>query len=273
MPESADGRRAVDPEQSSRAKPRYSVERQQEISRILRREGSIDATAVARELDVTTETIRKDLIRMERAGQLARVHGGAVPVGSHSLEPDVTSRTEHAAEKRRIAAAALHHLPEAGSVLIDAGSTTAELVDLFPDDRELTVFTHVVPFALALLARPQLAVYTIGGRVRRQTLAAVGAWTSRVLDELNVDVAFLGTNGFTIERGLTTPEPAEAEIKRRMVGCAQRRILLADHSKFGQLSLVQHAELPDIHLLITDSGMSDADADRLKSAGLPVERA
>lgn len=255
-----------------RARAPYSVQRQQVILRTLRRDGRVDATDVADELAVTTETIRKDLIRMEKRGLLSRVHGGAVSIGDLVYESDVTTRTAFADEKRRIATAALVHLPAAGSVLIDAGSTTAQLAELFPDDRELTVFTNALPIAMALIARPHLTVYPIGGRLRRQTVATVGSWTSRLLEEINVDVAFLGTNSISIDRGLTTPDPAEAQIKTLMVKAAQRRILLADHSKYGRLSLVKYAELSDIDLFITDTGLPAAEVAKLKRAGLIVEQ-
>ena len=250
----------------------YSVQRQQTILRVLHRDGRVDGTDVADELAVTTETIRKDLIRMEKVGLLSRVHGGAVPIGDLSYEPDVTTRTEFADEKRRIAMAALAHLPAAGSVLIDAGSTTVQLAELFPDDRKLTVFTNALPIAMALMARPHLTVYPIGGRLRRQTVATVGSWTSRLLEEINVDVVFLGTNAISIDRGLTTPDPAEAQIKTLMVKAARRRILLADHSKYGRLSLVKYAELSDIDLFITDTGLPAAEVAKLMRAGLIVEQ-
>lgn len=250
----------------------YSAQRQQAIMRRLRSEGQVDSAEVARSLEVTNETVRKDLIQLEKRGLLRRVHGGAVPIGDHSYEPDVATRTQFSEEKRRIATAALAHLPTSGSVLVDAGSTMAQFAELFPDDRELTVFTNALPIALSLLARPHLTVFTLGGRLRSTTVATVGSWTARMLEEINVDVAFLGTNGISLERGLTTPDPAEARIKNLMAQSAQRRILLADHSKYGMVSLVKHADLADIELLITDTGLPAADVARLTRAGLTVEQ-
>jgi DeoR family fructose operon transcriptional repressor len=241
--------------------------------RALRSDGRIESARIARELQVTNETIRKDLIQLERQGRLRRVHGGAVPIGDLTFEPDVTTRTEFADEKARIAKVALSQLADAGSVLIDAGSTTSRMAEIFPDDRELTVFTNALPIALTLLSRPHISVFPIGGRLRSQTVATVGAWTSRMLDEINVDVAFLGTNGISFDRGLTTPDSAEAEIKRQMLRCARRRVLLADHSKIGRVSLCKHAELADIDLLITDTGISPAQVAAFESAGVNVEQA
>ncbi|WP_422743509.1 DeoR/GlpR family DNA-binding transcription regulator [Mycobacterium sp. WMMD1722] len=235
---------------------RYAEQRRLHVMETLRRTGRVDALGIARELDVTRETIRKDLIVLERRGLLRRVHGGAMPVTSLSYEPAVDTRTENTAEKTRIALAALAHVPRRGSVLLDAGSTTRQLVDRFPGDRELTVYTNTLPFAIELVQRPLLTVFTLGGRVRRPTSAEVDDWACRALAEINVDVAFLGANGISPDRGLTTPDPAEAAVKRRMLACARRRILLADHSKVGQVRGVQYADLTDVDLLITDTGLS-----------------
>jgi DeoR family fructose operon transcriptional repressor len=251
----------------------YADQRKQYLIETLRRTGRLDANDIAGELGVTRETIRKDLIVLERQGLLRRVHGGAVPVAYLSYEPAVETRTEYTTEKTRIAKAALAHVPKRGSVLIDAGSTTGQLVEMFPGDRELTVYTNALPLALSLVTRPLLTVFTLGGRLRRTTMAEVDDWACRALAEVNVDVAFVGANGVSIDRGLTTPDPAEAAVKRRMLACAQRRILLADHSKIGVVAGVQYAAVADIDLLITDTGLPAARRRELRDTPLTVEQA
>jgi DeoR family transcriptional regulator, fructose operon transcriptional repressor len=254
------------------ARTPYADQRKNHILDRLLSNGRVDATEVAESLGVTGETIRKDLIALERQGILRRVHGGAVPVRSLAFEPGVETRTEFSTEKTRIAQAALAHLPNEGSVLIDAGSTTAKLVEMFPGDRELTVYTNTIPLAISLLTRPRLTVFTLGGRLRNKTFAEVGDWTVRALAEINVDVAFLGTNGISMARGLTTPDPAEAAVKRLMLGCAAKRVLLADHSKFGVVKGTKHGDLDDIDVLISDAGLTDDQYTQLRTAGIDVER-
>jgi DeoR family transcriptional regulator, fructose operon transcriptional repressor len=254
-----------------RRRPLYSAQRRQAILQALTGAGRVDAGELAVRLAVTGETVRKDLIALEGQGLLRRVHGGAIPVDEPSFEPEVGDRREFAAEKRRIAEVALTQLPRRGAVLIDAGSTTAMLAELMPTDRELTVYTNTLPIALTLARRSNLTVYTLGGRLRRQTLAEVDGWASRALSEINVDVAFLGANGVSISRGLTTPDPAEAHVKRLMLGTARRRVLLADHSKLGQVHTCRYGELSDVEALVTDSGMDDEQAAALRSAGVQVQ--
>ena len=257
------------PEQDKRL---YSAQRQQAILRTLATAGRVDVAAMAYELSVTGETVRKDLTVLERQGRLRRVHGGAIPVHALSFEPDVSARIEYADEKQRIAKAALAHLPQTGTVLIDAGSTTGRLADLIPADRQLTVFTNTLPIALALASKANVTVYTLGGRVRSATLAEVDSWAIRTLTEINVDVAFLGANGISLDRGLTTPDPAEAAIKRLMLGRARERILLADHSKIGQVATHKYGDLGDIDVLITDTGVDSTDEKAFRTAGVTMEK-
>ena len=239
----------------------------------LRDEGRIEATEMAADLGVTGETIRKDLTHLERRGLLRRVHAGAVLASYLSVEPAVDTRTEFAEEKARIAEAALAHIPDRGTVLIDAGSTTTALVDVFPGERELTVYTNTLTMALSLLAWPALTVFSLGGRVRSVTFAEVDDWAARALAEISVDVAFLGTNGISVARGLTTPDPSEAAVKRRMLRCARKRVVLADHSKIGVVRGIQFGDIRDVDLLITDTDLDAAQLDDLRNAGMTVEQA
>jgi DeoR family fructose operon transcriptional repressor len=252
----------------------YAEERQQEILRAARDAGRVDVVTLAERFGVTTETIRRDLTTLERAGVLRRVHGGAIPVERLGFEPALAARDEvMTAEKERIAKAALAELPEDGSVVIDAGSTTSRLVQALPPDRELTVVVNSPPLATVLAARPNLTVLMLGGRVRGRTLATVEDWAIQQLSQLNVDVAFMATNGCSVAKGLTTPDPAEAAIKRAMIACADRAVLLADHTKFSGTYLARFATVGEIDVVITDTGLDPDQAAALAAAGPEVVRA
>lgn len=252
----------------------YSPERQQEMVRLARARGRVEVAVLAEQFGVTTETIRRDLTSLERQGLLRRVHGGALPVDRLGFEPGVAERAETmAAEKERIAKRALRELPEEGSVLLDAGTTTARLAEAIGDDRDLTVVTNALPIALVLSTRHRVTVHTVGGRVRGRTLAQVDRWALRSLAEIHVDVAFLATNGVSVERGLTTPDLAEAAVKEAMVASARRVVLLADHTKVGNDQFARFADLGAIDLLITDTGLDGRSASELEAAGPTVVRA
>ena len=155
----------------------YAEERQRHIAVAARAAGRVDVAELSVELEVTTETIRRDLSVLERHGILRRVHGGAIPVERLGFEPALPTRnTAMTTEKDRIAKAALAELPDEGAILLDAGTTTARLAELLPPDRPLTVLTNSLPIALALVARPYLTVMLVGGRVRGRSSRAAAAW-------------------------------------------------------------------------------------------------
>jgi DeoR family fructose operon transcriptional repressor len=251
----------------------YPEERQHAIAVLVTERGRVSVAAVADEFGVTTETVRRDLAVLERAGRLRRVHGGAVPAGVLALaEPGLGERASLRGEqKRKIAAAALELLPgQDGSILLDGGTTTAALAELLPPDRRLLAATHAVPLAARLSAAPGITLHLLGGRVRGLTQCAVGETTVRSLAELRVDVAFLGANGITAAHGFTTPDEAEASVKRAMVRAGQRVVVLADSSKLGREHLVRFAAPDEVDVLVTDSGADPAAVADLEAAGMEV---
>lgn len=246
----------------------YAEERQQLIAAQARAAGRVDVAELALQLDVTTETVRRDLTALERHGVLRRVHGGAIPVERLGFEPGLPARDAVlTAEKDRIAKAALGEVPQEGSVLLDAGSTTARLAEALPTDRELTVVTNALPIAMSLSARSNVTVLLLGGRVRGRTLATVDGWAQRALRDVFVDVAFLGTNGLSVERGLTTPDTTEAAVKQAMIASARRTVVLADHTKVGNDHFARFGGVSDVDVLVTDTGTDETLVEQLRAAG------
>lgn len=251
----------------------YAEERQQAMARLVGERGRMSVAAIAERFGVTTETVRRDLSALERMGLLRRVHGGAVPASSLSvIESGLVERDQaNTAEKELIAKAALDELPPAGStVLLDAGSTTIRFASLLPRDHRLTVLTHAVPVAARLAGLPHIDLHLLPGRVRPTTQAAVGAETVSALHDLRVDVSFVGTNGISLDHGLSTPDHDEAAAKRAMVRAARRTVCLADSSKVGTESAVRFASLDEIDVLVTDAGISAGDRSSFERAGVEV---
>ncbi|MFD7033720.1 DeoR/GlpR family DNA-binding transcription regulator [Streptomyces sp. NPDC059917] len=249
----------------------YAPERQQEILRLAREAGRVDVLSLAEQFQVTAETVRRDLTALDRAGLVRRVHGGAIPAGRLDFEPDLTERESTAAdEKDRIAAAALAELPDGGSVILDAGSTVARLAAAIPVDTALTVVTHALPVAARLADHTGIDLHLVGGRVRHRTRAAVDAWALRAYAEVRADVLFLATNGFTAHGGLTTPDLAEAAVKRAAVAAARRVVVLADSSKSGQEQFARFGTFAEVDLLITDRGLALEDKAAIEAAGTEV---
>lgn len=251
----------------------YAEERQQAMARLVGEHGRLSVAAIAEQFGVTTETVRRDLSTLERIGLVRRVHGGAVPASSLAvIESGLGERDQaNTEEKELIAKAALDELPPAGgTVLIDAGSTTVRFASLLPRDHRLVVVTHAVPIAARLAGLPHIDLHLLPGRVRTTTQAAVGSETVRALEQLRVDVAFLGTNGITVEHGLSTPDHDEAAAKRAMVRAARRTVCLADSSKIGTETTICFADLTEIDVIVTDSGTPAAERAKLEETGVEV---
>ena len=250
----------------------YAEERQREILERARAGGRVDVAALAEELGVTTETVRRDLTALERHALLRRVHGGAIPVERLGFEPALAARDSVlTAEKERIARLALAELPDEGSILLDAGTTTARLAEALPADRELVVVTNALPIAMSLSVRPEHHrpdARRPGPRPDPGGGRRLGpAGPRRHATSTSRSSA---TNGISPERGLTTPDPTEAAVKRAMIRAARRSVVLADHTKVGQDHLSRFAALDDIDTLITDTGLDAQVADELRARGLKV---
>lgn len=251
----------------------YAEERQQAMAALVMQRGRASVAELAETYDVTTETVRRDLAILDRAGLLRRVHGGAVPARAlHLVESNVGERdVTRADDKDRIAAAAVDYFPSSGgSVLLDAGTTTARIAAQLPTDRDLTVVTNSVPIAARLAGLPSVSLHLLGGRVRGLTQAAVGEPVLRVLDTLRVDVAFIGTNGISPAHGLSTPDSEEAAVKRAMVRAANYVVVAADSSKAGRENFVSFAPLSSVDTLLTDQEIGDNYRTQFTERGVEV---
>lgn len=249
----------------------YAEERRHAIADLVRSDGRGDVAELAERFDVTPETVRRDLIDLERRGVLRRVHGGALAVSRLQIEPAVGEKARLMQnEKKRIARAALALVPRGGTMILDAGTTTGALAAILPHDLELTVVTNSLPNAMSLSTHANVTLQMIGGRVRGRTLANVDDWAMKILSELKVDVSFVAANGVSGTRGLSTADVSEAAVKRAMVAAGDKVVLLADHTKIGQEQFARFAEINDIDTFVTDRGAAPTDIAALKEAGIEV---
>lgn len=253
---------------------RLQHHRQRDIYVLALKHGSVDVSELARRFEVTTETIRRDLSDLQERQLLRRVHGGAVPVERHHHEPMVDARDMlNPEEKLRIGRDAIQEVPEQGSVIIDSGSTGQRFAEVFPVDRNVHVVTNSL-ISAATLARRRVAELTVlGGGVRTNTFAMVDAETIAAVRELRVDVLFMGSDGLSFQRGLTTPYRDESLLKQAMINSARRVVAMIDQSKFGNEQMFQFAALHEIDVLITDDRVDDDAVAVLVDLGVEVRRA
>ncbi len=253
-----------------------AVERQKIIRETLEREGVVRNAELKQILHVSTVTIRADLRELENAGICEIIWGGAVykqPVVE--AEPLLlTKRSKlNIDAKQRIGARAAQLIESGQTIIVDAGSTTVELVRHLPHDLEyLRIVTQALNIAAAAVQFPQVELVMTGGVLRNLTFSLIGPQVMRSLEMFNADWLFLASGGFTLERGITTSNILEAELKKTMIERAQRVALIADHTKFGNALSLTVTPLSGINVLITDSGLSDEDARQIESAGVEVIR-
>ena len=236
--------------------------------------GHIAVTDIADELDVAAETVRRDLKVLEDHGLLRRTHGGAYPVEGAGFESNIAHRSESwVPEKRRIAVAAAEQLGPAETVYLDEGFTpqlvAQELVGL---GRPLTVVTSSLGTASLLAASASINVILLGGRVRGRTLATVDHWATAMLADLVIDLAVMGANGVTRDRGLTVPDSAVAAVKAKAMAVSRRKVFVGIHTKFGVTSFCRFSDVADFETLITDTTLSAHESHRYSALGPQVIR-
>ena len=259
------------PDESERR--RFQRERQDVIVKSVFQAGRVEVAELAERFAVTAETIRRDLSELDRQRLVRRVHGGAIPHQNLRHEPLLTVRHQKLiSEKRRIGLAAIDELPEGGTALVDSGSSTLMLCEAIPLDYEVTIVTNSLLNAQVLADRPGIDVIVLGGALKKSTFAMIDAVTTQTISELRVDVAFIGCDGISADRGLSTPYQAEASIKAAMIDSALRTVALLDHSKFGVDHLVSVSRCSAIDMIITDDGTDEATAKAYEDCGTQVHR-
>lgn len=233
----------------------FAAERRNHIARLIETHQRVIVGELAQRFRVSEATIRRDLTLLDGIGVLQRTHGGAIAAEQMTFEPDVTDRQIlHFEEKVRIGQKAVELIEDGDSVILDAGTTTVQIARALKGRRNVTVITNALNIAEELLGSPGVEILMTGGMARSRTSSLVGPYADEVLRQLNVDKVFLATNGISLTRGLTTPNPAEARTKQAMVEAANEVIAVADHSKFGRTFMAQIVPIRDVNMLVTDDG-------------------
>lgn len=241
----------------SKQQPLFAEERREQILKLLNENAKILVQDLCQIFDVSPATIRSDLRGLERSGRLRRTHGGAIPLIKAGFEPTSDRKqVVNSAEKKRIAAYAASLVEEGDTIALDSGTTTLELAKCLCSKKNLIVVTYDVQIATYLDRSSDVTVFLMGGILRKGFHCTTGAMTVSAIKSLNVDTAFMATNGFSLEKGFTTPNSELAECKKAILSIANQNILMMDSSKVGRVSFLKFAELRDFHTIITDMGIS-----------------
>jgi DeoR family transcriptional regulator of aga operon len=258
---------------SKKAKPDPMLidERRQHILGLVQSNGRVLVHELSGTLGISQITIRKDLDHLQAKGLIQRTHGGALPVSAGALfDPSLQEKQkQHSQEKHRIAEAAARMVQEGQCVMLDSGTTTTAVAHVLRRFSHLTVITNAVNIA-ADLAGTDFDVILTGGILRKNSFSLVGPLAEDVLEEMHADLLFLGVDGFDLEVGLTTPNVLESRVNRAMVKAAKRIVVVCDSTKFHRRSLARIIPPASVDCVITDRGLSDADAETLRGQDIEL---
>lgn len=248
--------------------------RRDAIKVILMREKSARVVDLASEFQVSEETIRRDLAALERAGVVKKNYGGAVLAEEiHKAEELIESvhrRKLHLAhEKDQIGKAAASLVNDGQIIILDSGSTTW-CVARHLRDREITVLTNGVTVAEEFGRGESSTVFMIGGKLIKKTMSLVGPQAERDIQRFSADYVFLGASGISIQKGYTSSDIYEAEVKRAMINSGKRTVIVADHSKINRQGLISFCSLGNVYALVTSDLADEAVLTEAKRLGVEV---
>jgi DeoR/GlpR family transcriptional regulator of sugar metabolism len=231
-------------------------ERQHRILKILEKTPSARVIELSDSLGVSPATIRRDLDRLRKNGQIKRVHGGAALAAKSVPEASVLQRSsQNLEEKKRIGKLAAGLINEGETVFIGSGSTTMEVARNLVGRKNLTVITNALTVVTLLSQVEGISLIVTGGFVRSSELSFIGHLTEQALRELRSQKVIMGIKSISLEQGLTNDYLPEVSTDRVIIQSAPEVILVADHTKFGTVSTAVVAPLALIHTLVTDTGI------------------
>ena len=238
-----------------------AAQRRELILTHLERDGAVTVAGLARLLDVSDMTVRRDLDALDAIGQLNKVHGGATSTNSvRGREVGFSAKAVLAAEQKRAIAKAAAALVQPGfAVGLSAGTTTFFIAQELATMRDITIVTNGFRIAEAFADAPpsDIPVIVTGG-TRTMSDALVGPIAIAAMRDLNLDISFIGVHGMDEHAGFTSPNMLEAETDRALAGTARQFIVVADSTKWGEVGLARITPLEEATTVITDDDMPDA---------------
>lgn len=232
-------------------------QRKQLIIEKLEAEGQVQSKALSILFDVSEDTIRRDLRELAAEGRLQRVHGGALP-SSSAIAPFAERQFVKMDAKKKVAQKGAQLISSGQVVIVDGGTTTAELITFLPPDLHITVVTHSPSIALGLVNHPSVEVILIGGRLYKHSIVAVGAGAIEGIENIHADLFFMGVTGIHPDAGLTTGDFEEACIKRAFSGRAAETVVLASPEKINTASSFVIGDVSLANTIVID-GNTDED--------------
>ena len=248
-------------------------ERRRRIRDLIQANAQGSVVELAQRFGVSAVTIRGDLAALEHQGAVVRTHGGALPRGDSDELPIDVKQTLHRAEKVRIAAAALELIHGGETIILDSGTTTAEIAKQIRTLKipSINVITNAINIAVLLANAPHVNVIMPGGILRQKSWSLSGPQAEQGLSTLQADILFLGVDSLDPEIGLMTPYLLEAQLNAQMIRIARQIVAVTDSSKLSRRSLSVISPVDQVDLLITDNGADAKCIEAIRAKGVEVK--
>ena len=246
------------------------TERREKLKEIIWEKQEVLVSDLAGQFDVSSVTLRNDLIFLERKGVCKRLFGKVIActgvVASLNYEPIAQQ-----SEKERIGKFAASLIQSGDAVMFYAGTTTRQVARFVDPEVEFIAVTNSLYIALELQALPKAQIVLLGGTMNHKICATFGVQTIQQIRELNVNKLFISVDGIDAKMGITNAMPFESEINQVVMDCAKKTIVVADHTKVGHVSFVQMGQIEQVDMLITDAAADPEAVRKLREIGVAVE--
>lgn len=246
------------------------AERHKIILALLQQQAVVSIQTLTQQLGVSHMTIRRDIARLEGAGQVSSVAGGVQLIAPLLAEPPHRLKREHqCAEKQAIGQAAVNLIPPQACVYLDAGTTTLEIARALSDRSDLRIITNDFAITMLLLSQSQHRLHHTGGTVDRENQSCVGSQTAAAISQFNIDLAFISSSSWS-QRGISTPTEDKVIVKQAIIEAARRKYLVCDASKYGRVAPFQAVDMDQFDGVITDHSLPQSCVDELRAREIEV---
>ena len=247
-----------------------NLERQQQLTRLLDRDGRLTVTGICDQFGVSEATARRDLDALAEQGLIQRMHGGAIRTQRATPEEPILKRAQESeAEKESIGRAAAALVEDGETIFLGSGTTVLQVAQNLLE-RKITVITSSLPVINAMANRPNITLIALGGTLRESELSFIGHLTEKSLEELNADKVIIGARAINLEQGLTNDYLPETLTDRAILKIGRAVIVVADHTKCGVVSTAFLAPLEAVHTIVTDRGADARFIKSLRSRGIQI---
>lgn len=246
-----------------------AIERRNAILSKLYLDGKVIVSELSTEFDVTEETIRRDLEKLDKEGLVKKTYGGAVLVQNFSTDlPHSVRKRANVEAKQTIAEKISHMISDGDCIMIDSSSTVLYLLPFIKNLKNITLITNSVEALIELSDKDDWNIFSTGGKLKRGSLSLVGPSSEKMIRGFHVDYAICSAKGIDLNMGITDSNEKDSEIKQEIFASAEHKVLAVDSTKFDKISLIKVCDITNVDTIVTDSEPSSNWVEYLKSVNV-----